>query len=180
MSPGTGLPYGWGKFQAWVCFFAGVFIAASKRTEYPYPLNVVLAVVAFFIWYGLWRKHPYGFWLVYVMAIANVVIGTFVLLFDQNVDTIVSMVMGCAFWVIPAIRYYPQRYGEFAWEDRAKGTAEPQRKPEPEAKAQAVAAIGSPEPPAGVRRVSYEEWREAVARYRVGRIRKSKQQEPRQ
>jgi hypothetical protein len=112
MSQGTELPYRWGKFQAWTCLFIAV---VQLFMTWTYPLNIITGIVLLYTWYGLWRKRPYGFWLVYVLAVVSVLGGMYALTITQAWDSVGSIALAVGFWSIPAIRYYPQRYGEFAW-----------------------------------------------------------------
>ena len=171
MIQGAERGYRWGKFQAWFCLFLAIVQLFLWRT---FPLNVATGILLLFAWKGLLWKHRYGFVMVYVLTGVATFAAMIGLAFLTTWDGIGSVVLSLSFWLIPAVFYYPKRYWEFGF----KGNQPEVSDATPEEKV--LAAVTGPEPivPAtlepesgGIRKVSYEEFREAVARYRVDRMR---------
>ncbi len=170
--------YRWGRFQGWFSLFlAAVQLVFMWRT---FPANLVTAVLLLYVWTGLLHKRRYGFVLVYVLAGIAFLGGVAGLVFEDRWDIVGSIAFAFCFWAIPGAFYYPKRYREFGF-GRSKGSvATTTESPKPAAveTTQAVVASSGGDD-AGIREVGEEEWREAVARYRV-KVMESEKKEPRQ
>jgi uncharacterized membrane protein YiaA len=161
--------YRWGKFQAWVSLVAGavIFLTGPFAADFSMGLaRCIVGVLFLCAFAGLLQKRRYGFVLVYV--IAGLVLLTWLVPLLTGSMNISGTLGGLLFWVVPAAFYYPKRYREFGFGGGSKSVATTVEIPKPaaaEASQAAVASSGGED--AGVRKVGEEEWREAVARYRV-------------
>ena len=162
--------YRWGKFQAWSSLVVGVClllaaaffdVGSGKTLAFAFFLTGSLHV---WLWRGLLRKKRYGFVLYYVL-IALIVHS--ILWLKPHPEVYVFTL----WWLVPGIFYYPKRRREFGF-GREKPKATGVQPTEPAATPEQVVAQ-SPEVVErdGIRRVGYEEWREAIARYRVEKMR---------
>ena len=162
--------YRWGKFQAWFCLFLAIVQLFLWRT---FPLNIAVGIALLYVWRGLLHKYRYGFVLVYVMTGVATLAGLLGLAFASRWDQAGSVAIALCFWLIPAAFYYPKRYWEFGFEGNEPRGSDTK----PEVRVVASTAQEPAQPVAldsendSIRKVSYEEFREAVARYRVERMR---------
>ena len=100
--------YWWGKFQGWGLVITGIIIALAVPASPYLPLAKHLAgLLLIFTGLGLARKKLYGLVLFYGVF-ALVVAGC--ILTSMSGEGIIS---ATAFWLIPAIFYYPKRRREF-------------------------------------------------------------------
>jgi hypothetical protein len=163
----TGRGYRWGKFQAW-----GALAIALAQFVLVRGLLLPLLLGAFFLalWRGLMQKQRYGFVLFYVCTVVAIGAGLLHLAVESTLDVFTQLVLAGCFWGIPAAFYYPKRYREFGFGKPAtiQPTSEGGKRPAVEIAQVATASRGGE---GEIRRVGEEEWREAVARYRVEKMR---------
>ncbi len=164
--------YRWGKFQAWASLVLGLVQFILQRSLLASIPTLVLLI---FLFTGLRHKRRYGFVLVYVVAGLSLLGGAYELVV-QGGERLGAIVISLCFWGIPAALYYPKRYREFGVGGGSKSVPTTVESPKPAAveTTQAVVASSGGED-GGIRRVGYEEWREAIARARVEKMRKEKQ-----
>jgi hypothetical protein len=162
--------YRWGKFQAW----SALVFAVAQFLLVRFPVSLFVGVFFLYLWTGLLHKRRYGFVLMYVATVVATLAGLLHLAIDTRWDVFIQLLIAGCFWGVPAAFYYPKRYWEFGF----KGNQPRDSDPKPEVRVVAATALQEPTTPAAldgendsVRRVSYEEFREVVARYRVERMR---------
>jgi hypothetical protein len=158
--------YRWGKFQGWAALgLAVVQLLFMWRT---FPVNLITAVLLLYVWTGLLHKHRYGFVFIYVMAGVAFLGGLAGLVFEERWDLVGSMALAFCFWAIPGAFYYPKRYREFGFGRGKESVTTTVESPKTAAvEATQAAVVSNSAEDAGIRKVGEEEWREAVARYRV-------------
>src|SRR5271169_4439286 len=103
--------YRWGQTQGWLAIFLGVvqFLVVPIWLS-PFTGSLMLGLGV-----GLLRKRPYGFVLVYVVATVTILAGVAQLILKPQPEVLVAFIITVCVWVIPAVMYYPQRYGEFGF-----------------------------------------------------------------
>jgi uncharacterized membrane protein YiaA len=172
--------YRWGKVQAWVSLVVGAVIFLTGPFAADFSMSVARCVVGVLFlcaFAGLLHKHRYGFVLVYV--IAGLVLLTWLAPLLTGNMNVSGTLGGLLFWVVPAVFYYPKRYREFGFR-KAPTSVPTSEAPKPGATESAQAAVaGRGGEDAGIRRVSEEEWREAVARHRVKLMQDERNGKPR-
>ena len=164
--------YRWGKFQAW----GALVFAVAQFVLVRFPVSLFVGVFFLYLWTGLLHKRRYGFVLMHIATIVAILAGSFHLAIDTTWDVFIQLLIACCFWGIPAAFYYPKRYYEFGFGKTAASVParEPVKPPASEMVQAAGAASGGE-----MRRVGYEEWREAIARARVQKMIEERDKEKR-
>ena len=172
MAETSGRGYRWGRTQGWLAIFLGVV----QLVLAPIWLSPLMFFLMLGLGVGLLRKRPYGFVLVYVVAGIAVLAGAVQLILKPQPEVLVAFIITVCVWVIPAVMYYPQRKVDFGFARKEPPIRDSQTAEtitvEPE---QAVAQKPESAEHDGIRMVGKEEWREAIARYRVQRMREKQE-----
>ncbi len=99
--------YRWGKTQGWLSILLGIFNFAMV----PNAAMLIASGVSIITGIGLIRRRRYGVVLVYVsLTLVVLEIAAAFAMGVPNRDFYPAITVALAFWGIPAIFYYPQRW----------------------------------------------------------------------
>jgi len=156
----SGKRYRWGYFQGWFSLVFGALLALTEPHVAPYrgsgsSVHLALYTVAIsqlILGFGLIRRKRYGLVLFYILAVLSAST-----VWIKPVPLAIYIFIAC-FWLIPAGFYYPKRWRDFGF---GKQQEHPPQQLQP--------ASTEGQTVGGIRLVSNDEFRRAVAEYKEPR-----------